>query len=106
MNYKKAYTPREGYTPLCEIGKCSLKNLEFGILELKYNGEYTFETRDREVAFVLLGGSACFTAKNKRRRTAQQSSLDFCIQFRFKNHHFARHGMDKFQSLGAEQLMG
>ena len=25
MNYKKTYTPKNGYTPLCEIGKCSLK---------------------------------------------------------------------------------
>ncbi len=65
MNYKKTYTPREGYTPLCEIGKCSLKNLEFGIIELGYQGAYTFDTKDREVAFVLLGGSACFSANGK-----------------------------------------
>ena len=65
MNYKKTYTPQEGYTPLCEIGKCSLKQLEFGILELGYNGEYTFDTKDREVAFVILGGSACFAANGK-----------------------------------------
>ena len=33
MNYKKTYVPHNGYTPLCTIGECSLKNLEFGIIE-------------------------------------------------------------------------
>ena len=62
MNYKKTYTPQKGFTPLCEIGKCSLKDLEFGILELSDGESYTFPTRDREVAFVLLSGKANFTA--------------------------------------------
>ena len=35
MNYKKTYTPANGYTPLCKIGECSLKDLEFGIIELR-----------------------------------------------------------------------
>ena len=58
MNYKKTYTPKNGYTPLCEIGKCSLKDLEFGILELSDGQSYTYETKDREVAFIILGGKA------------------------------------------------
>lgn len=62
MNYKKAYKPAEGYTPLCTIGECSLKDLEFGIIELGYNGHLTFETKDREIAFVILWGSASFKA--------------------------------------------
>ena len=62
MNYKKTYTPKNGYTPLCEIGKCSLKDLEFGILELSDGQSYTYETKDREVAFIILGGKANFTA--------------------------------------------
>ena len=33
-NYKKAYVPANGYTPVCKIGECSLKKLEFGIIEL------------------------------------------------------------------------
>ena len=65
MNYKKTYTPKNGYTPLCEIGKCSLKDLEFGILELSDGQSYTYETKDREVAFIILGGKANFTANGK-----------------------------------------
>ncbi|MFR5761663.1 MAG: hypothetical protein ACLUFI_08770 [Oscillospiraceae bacterium] len=34
MNYKKTYVPAKGYTPICKIGRCSLKKLEFGIIEL------------------------------------------------------------------------
>ena len=33
MNYKKTYEPKKGYTPLCKIGECSLKMLEFGIID-------------------------------------------------------------------------
>ena len=33
-NYKKTYVPQKGYTPVCKIGECSLKKLEFGIIEL------------------------------------------------------------------------
>lgn len=35
MNLKKTYIPSIGYTKICEIGKCSLHMLEFGIIELK-----------------------------------------------------------------------
>lgn len=65
MNYKKTYTPAKGYTPLCEIGKCSLKNLEFGIIELSDGESCTFETKGSEVAFVILYGTANFTANGK-----------------------------------------
>lgn len=65
MNYKKTYTPQKGYTPLCEIGKCSLKYIEFGIIELSGGETLTFDTRDRETAFVLLSGKANFTAGGK-----------------------------------------
>ena len=60
MNYKKTYTPRSGYTPLCKIGECSLKMLEFGIVELKSGESVTFATEDKEVAFIILGGKATF----------------------------------------------
>lgn len=60
MNYKKTYTPANGYTPLCEAGKSSLKLLEFGILELSPGQSHLFETGGREVAFILLGGKANF----------------------------------------------
>lgn len=62
MNFKKTYVPAKGYTPLCEIGKCSLTDLEFGIIELAPGESLTFDTLEREVAFIVLGGKACFTA--------------------------------------------
>ena len=65
MNFKKTYVPRKGYTPLCEIGKCSLQNLEFGIIELGPNENLDFQTGDREAAFIVLGGKATFTANGK-----------------------------------------
>ena len=60
MNYKKTYVPHNGYTPLCTIGECSLQNLEFGSIELTNGQDLTFETGDREVAFVILGASFSF----------------------------------------------
>ena len=60
MNYKKTYSPQSGYTPLCTIGKCSLKMLEFGIIELKKSESVTFETGEKETVFVILGGRADF----------------------------------------------
>ena len=65
MNYKKTYTPQKGYTPLCEIGKCSLNALEFGIIELGPEEGLDFDTKDREVAFILLSGKAFFTANGE-----------------------------------------
>ena len=43
-NYKKAYKPAKGYTPICKIGECSLKKLEFGIIELDAGEKLTFNT--------------------------------------------------------------
>lgn len=65
MNYKKRYLPQNGYTPLCTIGECSLKDLEFGIIELTDGQSLDFETQDLEVAFILLNGKASFTANGK-----------------------------------------
>ena len=42
-NYKKTYTPKNGFTPICTIGECSLKQLEFGILELARTGMVALE---------------------------------------------------------------
>ena len=52
MNYKKTYVPAKGYTPICKIGQCSLKKLEFGIIELDAGEKLPFDTEDREVAFI------------------------------------------------------
>ena len=56
MNYKKKYTPTTGYTPICTIGECSLKKLEFGILELEAGQKQDYDTKDRETAFIILYG--------------------------------------------------
>ena len=58
MNYKKTYTPAIGYTKLCEIGKCSTKRLEFGMIELEKGDSVTIETEGKEYAFVFLVGHA------------------------------------------------
>ena len=55
-NYKKTYTPAKGYTPVCKIGECSLKKLEFGIIELAAAETLTFDTADKETAFIMLEG--------------------------------------------------
>ncbi|MBE6806208.1 MAG: 5-deoxy-glucuronate isomerase [Ruminococcaceae bacterium] len=56
MNYKKSYNGGTGYTPICKIGECSLKKLEFGIIELEAGGSITFDTLDKETAFIMLEG--------------------------------------------------
>ncbi len=56
MSFKKTYTPKKGYTPLCKIGECSLKRLEFGIIELDGGEAINFFTEDREYAFIMLEG--------------------------------------------------
>ena len=60
MNYKKTYEPKIGYTPISKIGESSLKMLEFGMIELSYGDEITYETQDKETAFILLGGQCDF----------------------------------------------
>ena len=56
MNFKKTYVPKEGYTPVCEIGESTLSRLAFGILELSAGASYTYQTGDRETAFIMLEG--------------------------------------------------
>lgn len=56
MNYKKSYKPAKGYTPVCKIGECSLKKLEFGIIELDAGEMLNFYTGDKETAFIMLEG--------------------------------------------------
>ncbi|MBR5553610.1 MAG: 5-deoxy-glucuronate isomerase [Clostridia bacterium] len=56
MNFKKSYKKTNGYTPICKIGECSLKKLEFGIIELCKGQTIPFETNDKETAFIMLEG--------------------------------------------------
>ncbi|NLI21401.1 MAG: 5-deoxy-glucuronate isomerase [Clostridiales bacterium] len=65
MNFKKTYAPKKGYSPICEIGKCSLHDLEFGVIELGPGESLAYDTRDREAAFIVLGGRAAFAANGK-----------------------------------------
>lgn len=56
MNFKKSYKSANGYTPICKIGECSLKKLEFGIIELTAGQSLPFYTEDKETAFIMLEG--------------------------------------------------
>jgi len=56
MNYKKTYEPANGLTKLCKIGECSLKMLEFSIIQLEPGQEIMFDTEETETAFVILDG--------------------------------------------------
>jgi len=62
VNYKKSYVDQNGYTPICEMGKSSLKNLSFGMLELGPSQSYIFQTNNEEVGFIVLSGKARFIA--------------------------------------------
>ena len=60
MNLKKTYVPKIGYTEICKTGECSLKLLDFGMVELKKGDSVTIETGEKEFAFIILGGHADF----------------------------------------------
>ncbi|MFA7108566.1 MAG: 5-deoxy-glucuronate isomerase [Sphaerochaetaceae bacterium] len=64
MNYKKTYIPKEGYSPICEIGKCSLKMLEFGMIELHSGNECSYSSEEKEAVFIILGGRCTVKFKN------------------------------------------
>ena len=65
MNFKKTYKPALGYTPICKIGECTLKRLEFGIIELDAGMTLDFYTEDKETAFIILGGHCDVKAGDK-----------------------------------------
>ena len=69
MNYKKTYVPAKGYTPICKIGQCSLKKLEFGIIELDAGEKLPFYTEDREVASSCWRATATFPSTVSAMRT-------------------------------------
>ncbi len=60
MNLKKSYVPQIGYTEICKNGECSLKMLDFGMVELMRGDSVTIETGEKEFAFIILGGHADF----------------------------------------------
>lgn len=55
MNFKKTYVPRNGYTPLCQIGSCSLKDLEFGMIELTEGQTLSYDTQEKETGLCHPG---------------------------------------------------
>ena len=65
MNFKKTYTPAKGYTPVCKIGECSLKKLEFGLIELDGAESLDFYTDDKEFAFIMLEGHCDVTVNGE-----------------------------------------
>ena len=65
-NFKKTYVPAKGYTPLCKIGECSLKKLEFGIIELDAGETLDFYTADKETAFIMLEGHCNVTVNGEK----------------------------------------
>ena len=79
MNYKKTYVPKIGYTKLCEIGKCSLKRLEFGIIELDDGMNLQFFTEDKETAFIMLEGQ-CDVAVRDQIWEKVGNRLSFILQ--------------------------
>jgi 5-deoxy-glucuronate isomerase len=66
MNFKKTYVPAKGYTPVCEIDKCSLKKLEFGIIELDAGETLNFKTENKEFAFIMLEGHCNVTCGDQK----------------------------------------
>ena len=56
MNLKKSYKKASGYTPISKIGECSLKKLEFGIIELEDGESVAYNTENKETAFIILEG--------------------------------------------------
>ena len=60
MNFKKTYKKASGYTPISKIGECSLKKLEFGIIELEDGESVAYDTENKETAekFLLSVDSA------------------------------------------------
>ena len=66
MSFKKTYIPKKGYTPVCKIGECSLKRLEFGIIELGAGESLTYNTEDKETAFIMLEGTCDVTVGEEK----------------------------------------
>lgn len=65
MNYKKSYTPANGYTELSAIGKSSLNMLEFSMIELRPGQSLEVATGTREAAFIILSGRISFAVGGK-----------------------------------------
>lgn len=61
MNYRKHYESKVGYTIISEIGMCSMKMLEFGIIELMKGDGVAVHTGEKEYGFIFLGGHADVT---------------------------------------------
>lgn len=65
MNFKRTYVSQNGYTPICKAGESTLKDLEFGIIELAPDQKLDFDTGNKETAFVILFGTVAFSANGR-----------------------------------------
>ena len=65
MSFKKSYTPKKGYTVVSKIGESTLKRLEFGIITLDAGEKLTFNTEDKETAFIMLEGHCNVTVRGE-----------------------------------------
>lgn len=65
MNFKRTYVSQNGYTPICKAGESTLKDLEFGIIELAPDQKLDFDTENKETAFVILFGTVAFSANGR-----------------------------------------
>ena len=57
MNLRIALNPQQGYNKVFDVGEYGMKLTQFGILKLAKGTIYESNTRENEVAFVLLGGN-------------------------------------------------
>ena len=48
MNFKRTYVSQNGYTPICKAGESTLKDLEFGIIELAPDQKLDLTQRTRK----------------------------------------------------------
>jgi 5-deoxy-glucuronate isomerase len=62
----RAYTPKEGYTPVVRRGRDEIKLLELGMLRVAAGGHYRSATEGDELVIVLFGGLANVQAGDMR----------------------------------------
>ena len=78
MNFKKTYKPKNGYTPISKIGECSLKMLEFGMIELDGGETLSYNTEDKETAFIMLEGHCDVEANGEKWENTEKPRAFIC----------------------------
>ena len=57
MNLRIPLKPQDGYNKIFDIGEFGMKLTNFGLIKLKKGDIYASDTRETEVALVLIGGN-------------------------------------------------